>query len=260
LVGSIAAIGVAGSNTTILTSLSSPSVASMRRRTSDQSSPPRPQPSGGIAIDRILRDLISCASAARPTSISSIRLLPRQWRLGRKIDAVAWACEFAGFEYKHPSWLNLIPLASGSIGCEVPGKRLFELKRQAPPHNANTINGIDQGFGVFSQDVASLVFNQWNQGSNTSFGVQALACRSHGTKSGSVCYHADDVVVAGQLDDEFFWPGGLAQQSLQRLLTRLHYPGQSGSAIRGQRVRVADWLKSLPRTRLKNVSRASSYS
>ena len=58
----------------------------MRGLTSVQLSPPRPLPSGGIAIDRMLLSTDPLRLALRsPELISSIRLLPRQWRLVGKL-------------------------------------------------------------------------------------------------------------------------------------------------------------------------------
>ena len=74
-----------GSKTMTWRSLMPRRAASMRGRTSAQFSPPRPLPSGGMAMERMPRLRISSTSAFRPESISSIRLLPRQWRLVGKL-------------------------------------------------------------------------------------------------------------------------------------------------------------------------------
>ena len=60
-------------------------VVSIRRRTSFHSSPPSPLPSGGIDTETMLRLRISSTSALSPASMSSTRLLPRQWRFVGKL-------------------------------------------------------------------------------------------------------------------------------------------------------------------------------
>ena len=144
---------------TILTSSNSLSASCMRDRTSDQFSPPSPLPSAGIAMDRIPRDRISSASDPNPDSMSSIRLLPRQWRLVGKFtmnrgEIISPVSKMNTF----PGW-NLVALATGSVGIEVFGKRALELKCDAPPHDADTVDRVDQSFRVFREDVARLVLD-----------------------------------------------------------------------------------------------------
>ncbi len=54
-------------------------------RTLFQSSPPRPLPSGGTAIDRRPRSRTNSLRAFNPASMSSMRLAARQWRFVGKL-------------------------------------------------------------------------------------------------------------------------------------------------------------------------------
>jgi hypothetical protein len=68
-------------------------------------------------------------------------------------------------------------------------------------------------------------------------------------------------LVACQLDHEFLGPGGLADQRLWGFLLRVHCPGQSGSAIRGQRILLlgsakAGWSWHGRRTQASHVNLA----
>ena len=78
---------------------------------------------------------------------------------GREIDNIARIGQSARLKYEHSSWLHLIPLASGSVGFKVLRISVLELKCNAAPHNTDTVDSIDQRFGVFSKYVAFLVFD-----------------------------------------------------------------------------------------------------
>jgi hypothetical protein len=69
-----------GSNTCTWILGAAANACSMSGRTSLQSSPPRPQPRGGMAIDVILRAFTSATRARSPDSMSSRLLTPRQCR------------------------------------------------------------------------------------------------------------------------------------------------------------------------------------
>ena len=79
--------------------------------------------------------------------------------LGREVDDVAGTGELTGLEDEHAPRLYGIALAPGNIGLEVLGKGAFELKRDAAPHDPDAVDGVDQSFGFFLEDVTSLVLD-----------------------------------------------------------------------------------------------------
>lgn len=56
-------------------------------------------------------------------------------------------------EDKHGAQLHRTPLGSLGVGAEIFRKRLLELERNAASHHDDAIHRIDEGFGVFGQDV-----------------------------------------------------------------------------------------------------------
>jgi hypothetical protein len=49
--------------------------------------------------------------------------------------------------HQHFAGLNVAVAACGDVRLIVFGKRLTELQRNTAPHYANTINGVNEGFG-----------------------------------------------------------------------------------------------------------------
>jgi hypothetical protein len=78
--------------------------------------------------------------------------------LSRKIYDVLWI-HLAGLEDKHTTWLDLISLTGGSIRFEVLGEGFLELKSEAASHDTDAVDGVDQRFGIFRDNVARLVFD-----------------------------------------------------------------------------------------------------
>ena len=79
--------------------------------------------------------------------------------LSREVDDVAWENRFPRLVHEHTPRLHLIAFASGNVGVEVPGEGFFKLKRDAAPHDTHAVDAIDQGFGFFGKNIASLVFD-----------------------------------------------------------------------------------------------------
>src|SRR3954470_23236875 len=76
----------------------------------------------------------------------------------RKIDDV-FRAELPGFKHEHSARLNVFSKTSCRIGLEVVRKGALELKREAAPHDADTVDRIDDGFYAGSQDVPGPEFD-----------------------------------------------------------------------------------------------------
>ena len=79
--------------------------------------------------------------------------------LGRKVDDESRREHLVSVEDEHFARSNLVALATTSVGLEVFWKRAFELKCDAASHYTDAVDGVDQSFGVFCEDVARLVFD-----------------------------------------------------------------------------------------------------
>jgi hypothetical protein len=79
--------------------------------------------------------------------------------LGREIDDERGRREPARLKHEHPTWLDFVPPARQLVRLEVRRKTLLELERDAPPHYADAVDGVDERIGLFDQDVARLVLD-----------------------------------------------------------------------------------------------------
>jgi hypothetical protein len=62
--------------------------------------------------------------------------------LRREIDDVAGLKLTSGKD-KHAPRLNFFLLAGGCVGLEIRRERIFELKRNPPPHDAHTVDSVN---------------------------------------------------------------------------------------------------------------------
>ena len=78
---------------------------------------------------------------------------------GRKVDDVAGRGEFVCLKDKYAPRAHCTVLTTGGIGRKVFGKGALELERDASPHDADTVDGVDQGLDFFREDVPGFVFD-----------------------------------------------------------------------------------------------------
>ena len=79
--------------------------------------------------------------------------------LGREVDDVARIGELPRLEHEHAAGLDLATRAGVGVDAEVLGERLLELKRDPAPHDADAVDRVDQGLGIFGKDVAGCEAN-----------------------------------------------------------------------------------------------------
>ena len=135
---------------TIETSSQGARRSTSRERTSGQGSPPRPQPSGGIATEPMARRRRMPARSSRPPAMSSMRLRSRQWRLVGKLTTKG-----AGVEDEAAPGPNRAPAAGVPIGLVVGREAMPELEGEPPAHDADAVDGIDEGLAAGLEEVAS---------------------------------------------------------------------------------------------------------
>lgn len=78
-----------------------------------------------------------------------------------KIDDESRRGKLPGFKHEHLSRLNFLTLTGTRVRLEVFGKYIFELQRNAPTHDADAVDRVDQCFHIFTKDIARFVFDHW---------------------------------------------------------------------------------------------------
>ena len=157
----------AGSYNSIRTFGRVPRARSIIGRTSLQSRPPLPHPSGGTASDVMFRRLTCATRSCRPDSISRIRDRLFPVTLGREINDVLWTNKASRGVDGHASELNVPILAGAFIELKVLRELILELKRNSLAHYPDAIDGIDQGLGFGLKDVPTPEFNHSSYLSST---------------------------------------------------------------------------------------------
>ena len=110
-------------------------------------------------MERMPRLRIPATSAFRPELISSIRLLPRQWRLVGKLTMNFGLPGVPVWKDEHPARLHFPPGAGGFVGFKIRWKIILELKRDTATHDADAVDRIDQRFRIGPQDVSGRKFD-----------------------------------------------------------------------------------------------------
>ena len=84
--------------------------------------------------------------------------------LGREVDDEARCGQLVHLIHEHASGLHFVALACSFIGLEVLGPRVFELERDAPTHDADAVDRVDDSVGIVLQNVAAGEFDefQWS--------------------------------------------------------------------------------------------------
>lgn len=79
--------------------------------------------------------------------------------LGREVDAVSGTDQRTGFVHQHPAWLHVTALTCGSVRRIGVVVGVLELERDATPHDANGVDGVDHHLNVGLQEVAYSIDN-----------------------------------------------------------------------------------------------------
>ncbi len=91
--------------------------------------------------------------------MSSIRLLPRQWRLVGKLMMNLGLVSVLCLEHEHLAWLHLFARAGGFVSLEVVREVVLELKGDTAAHDANAVDRIDERLHVSPKDVSCREFD-----------------------------------------------------------------------------------------------------
>lgn len=77
--------------------------------------------------------------------------------LGGKVDDVFRSVELSGVDDEHLAGGNFAAFARLFVGGEHLGVAAFELQRNSLAHHPNTVDGVDERFGVSPKEVARAV-------------------------------------------------------------------------------------------------------
>ena len=79
--------------------------------------------------------------------------------LGREVDDIAGRMHLTRLVDEHAARLHSALLAFRLVRLEVIGEPTLELQRETTSHDADAVDGIDQGFAVLREDIADFVFD-----------------------------------------------------------------------------------------------------
>jgi hypothetical protein len=72
---------------------------------------------------------------------------------GWKVDHIERVVASVEIIDEHLTRLQFLPVAHCPVAFEIIRKDLFELESQSPPHDPDTVHGVDQGLGIGSKDI-----------------------------------------------------------------------------------------------------------
>ncbi len=65
------------------------------------------------------------------------------------------SCQKARLGHEPCAGLHLAELARFFVGCEIPRECLLELENDATAHDTDTVDGVDQGLGLATENVSA---------------------------------------------------------------------------------------------------------
>jgi hypothetical protein len=79
--------------------------------------------------------------------------------LGGKVDDEARIGNESGRIYEHSTWLDLSPPCCARVRFEVARERLLELQRDPFAHETDSVDRVDQGFGICLEEVTATLLD-----------------------------------------------------------------------------------------------------